>query len=169
MNQSTIYSQDNFQELRAKLSEVAKDAYPLPIFGTHGIRHWSRVAKYGAVLCRQVGVNWQVVDLFSFMHDCQRENEIHDPQHGPRAETLLRKIRGIVPLEGDDFERLCIACRLHTSDQRHPDPTVAACFDADRLDLGRVGIRPDPKLMASEQGAQLAQAMADGVSVLELT
>ena len=32
-------------------------------------------------------------------------------------------------------------------------PTVDVCFDADRLDLGRVGIAPNPKLMATEQGA----------------
>jgi hypothetical protein len=32
------------------------------------------------------------------------------------------------------------------------DPTVGVCFDADRLDLGRVGIEPDPELMSTEAG-----------------
>ena len=34
--------------------------------------------------------------------------------------------------------------------------TIDVCFDADRLDLGRVGIVPNPKRMATEQGAYYA-------------
>ena len=34
--------------------------------------------------------------------------------------------------------------------------TMYACFDADRLDLGRVGITPDPKKMATAKGKELA-------------
>ena len=31
-----------------------------------------------------------------------------------------------------------------------------ACFDADRLDLGRVGITPDQEKMATEKGMEMA-------------
>ena len=48
------------------------------------------------------------------------------------------------------------ACRYHTTELRTGDPTIDVCFDADRLDLGRVGIVPNPKLMATEQGAYYA-------------
>ena len=34
----------------------------------------------------------------------------------------------------------------------HDDPTVAACFVADRLDLSRVGFRPDPRRMPAPAG-----------------
>ena len=34
--------------------------------------------------------------------------------------------------------------------------TIDACFDADRLDLGRVNITPDPEKMATEKGKELA-------------
>ena len=37
------------------------------------------------------------------------------------------------------------------------DPTIDACFDADRLDLGRVGIIPDPGRLATEKGKELAR------------
>lgn len=33
---------------------------------------------------------------------------------------------------------------------------VQACWDADRLDLGRVGIIPDPERMGTVKGEQLA-------------
>ena len=35
--------------------------------------------------------------------------------------------------------------------------TADICLDADRLDLYRVGITPDPKLMASEIGKRYAE------------
>lgn len=31
------------------------------------------------------------------------------------------------------------------------DPTVAACWDSDRLDLGRVGIIPEARLLSTER------------------
>ena len=37
------------------------------------------------------------------------------------------------------------------------NPTIDACFDADRLDLGRVGITPDPNRMATEKGKEMAK------------
>ena len=42
---------------------------------------------------------------------------------------------------------------------RTGNPTVDACFDADRLDLMRVGIIPDSKRMATERGAFYAANM----------
>jgi len=32
----------------------------------------------------------------------------------------------------------------------HADLTIQTCFDSDRLDLGRVGTRPDPALLCTE-------------------
>lgn len=48
---------------------------------------------------------------------------------------------------------------MHTVEHRTGDPTIDACFDADRLDLWRVGIKPDPSLMATEIGADLARTL----------
>ena len=48
------------------------------------------------------------------------------------------------------------ACRYHTTEHRTGNPTIDVCFDADRLDLCRVGIVPNPKRMATEQGAYYA-------------
>ena len=44
----------------------------------------------------------------------------------------------------------------HTTEHRTGIPTIDVCFDADRLDLGRVSIVPDPKLKATKQGAYYA-------------
>jgi uncharacterized protein len=36
-------------------------------------------------------------------------------------------------------------------------PTIGTCWDADRLDLGRVGARPDPKYMSTEARKRAAR------------
>jgi hypothetical protein len=41
--------------------------------------------------------------------------------------------------------------------RRTKEVTADICLDADRLDLYRVGITPEPKLMASEIGKRYAE------------
>jgi uncharacterized protein len=60
-------------------------------------------------------------------------------------------------LTDHQFELLQTACYLHTTTHHTGDPTIDACFDADRLDLGRVSITPDPTKMATEKGRELAR------------
>jgi uncharacterized protein len=55
------------------------------------------------------------------------------------------------------------ACEGHTHERTHPDVTIQTCWDADRLDLGRVGITPHPSRLCT--GAAREQEMikwADG-------
>ena len=63
-------------------------------------------------------------------------------------------------------------CELHTIKHRTGDITIDACFDADRMDLFRVGIKPLPDRMATLHGAYLVanpnyevyyQEMVDGL------
>jgi uncharacterized protein len=49
-----------------------------------------------------------------------------------------------------DFKRLYSACAHHTDGLTDGDPTVQTCWDADRLDLGRVGIIPKKKFLGTE-------------------
>lgn len=47
-------------------------------------------------------------------------------------------------LDRTGLELLVEACHGHTHGDFHDDVTVQTCWDSDRLDLGRVGIVPDP-------------------------
>jgi uncharacterized protein len=51
---------------------------------------------------------------------------------------------------------LDFACTWHTDLAHHPDPSIGTCWDSDRLDLGRVGIIPDPAYMSTNMGRELA-------------
>ena len=76
-----------------------------------------------------------------------------------RADELLSQIMpavadqvGIDPREINDFlvgTALGIG-EQHTFGGREAHLTVQTCWDADRLDLGRVGNRPDPKRLCTD-------------------
>ena len=89
------------------------------------------------------GADREVVTLFALFHDSRRVNEDQDDGHGLRGGELARSLRGqLVHLDDDRFDLLFEACRLHTEGHTVGDRTLLACWDADRLDLGRVGITP---------------------------
>jgi uncharacterized protein len=93
----------------------------------------------------------EVVALFALSHDSRRVGEFEDDGHGFRGAALARSLPGtLVHLDDTRFELLYEACRLHSDGRMTGEPTLLACWDADRLDLGRVGITPDPRRLATD-------------------
>lgn len=129
--------------------------------GCHGIDHWDRVYTNGQLLITPE-VNQLVLGLFAYLHDFCRENDGYDLQHGPRAAEFIDTVRGTLlkDVSDEDIHLLKEACRLHTETDMTGNPTIDACFDADRLDLGRVGIIPDPARLATEKGKEIARGSA---------
>lgn len=124
----------------------------------HGIDHWDRVYNNGQLLLTPK-VNPLVVGLFAYLHDSCREHDGQDLEHGSRAAKYIDTLRTTLleDVNDEDIYLLKEACRLHTCADKTGDPTIDACFDADRLDLGRVGIVPDPGRLATEKGKELAR------------
>jgi uncharacterized protein len=115
--------------------------------GVHGEEHWRCVAATGLALADGLpGCDRQVVFLFGLLHDTRRVNEHVDPEHGPRAAAWARELAaaGALPIGADRLEVLGHAIAEHTNGLVSDDPTVGACWDADRLHLPRVSIDPDP-------------------------
>ncbi len=137
-------------DIRQILHTVLED-YALPWGDDHGIAHWARVLENGLRLVGETGANVEVVSLFAVLHDARRVNEGTDPDHGPRAAEFARTLRGrLFDLPDHEFGLLHRACSGHTHERTHPDMTIQTCWDADRLDLGRVGITPHPKYLGTE-------------------
>lgn len=133
------------------LVQAIRDQFAINWHGIHGFSHLARVWENGLRLAPATGANERVVQLFALFHDSRRLNEGTDPQHGPRGARLAEQWRGrYFDLEDDEFALLTTACRLHTSALTHAEPTVRTCFDADRLDLARVGKTPDPTRLCTE-------------------
>jgi len=119
--------------------------FALDWYGIHGIRHWGRVRTNGLRLSRVTGANPRVIELFAVLHDSHRLNDGHDPDHGSRGAENARRHHGhLFHLDQLELELLCEACTGHSDGYTDADVTVQTCWDADRLDLGRVGIEPAP-------------------------
>lgn len=130
--------------------------YALPVRGRHGVVHWARVLENGLRLAEMTGANVQVVTLFALFHDSRRINEKLDEGHGLRGGEFARTIRtGLFDLEDQEFELFFQACHLHTDGHTEGDVTLQTCWDADRLDLGRVGITPKPDLLCTDTARSL--------------
>lgn len=134
-----------------ELVDALRRAQALTWHGIHGISHWQRVRENGLQLAEINGADAAVVEYFAFLHDVKRLNDGRDPQHGQRAADFARTIRStLIHLSDLQFEQLAYACAEHTRGLRHTGITIGTCWDADRLDLGRVNIIPDPKHLCTE-------------------
>ena len=134
-----------------KLIIAIKDQLQINWSGIHGVSHWARVYENGIHLAESTGAIKKVVRLFSVFHDSCRCNESGDPEHGHRGACLAELWRGkYFELSDNEFDLLFAACNLHTKARTHADITVQTCFDADRLDLGRVGNTPNPKFLCTD-------------------
>jgi len=119
--------------------------------GIHGIAHWMRVRENGLKLAVLTGARADVVELFALLHDSKRQSDNRDLEHGRRAAQFARELRGSgLKLDDQGFELLAAACRDHSDGLTTGDVTVLTCWDADRLDLGRVGIKPDPAHLCTD-------------------
>jgi uncharacterized protein len=104
-----------------------------------------RVLYNGRLLADMENANTRVVELFCMLHDSQRRNERRDPSHGRRAARYAKSLRGVwFDLSDKEMELLTEALKYHSDGYTEADITVQVCWDADRLDLGRVGIKPAP-------------------------
>ena len=128
----------------------------------HGPDHWQRVERNATQIIQRAGVgDLLVARLFAVLHDSKRHNEHHDPRHGSRAAHWACEIRGLhFNIEEDRFNLLCDARTRHDRGKTTDDPTIGACWDADRLDLGRVGIEPDARLLSTAAGRKLLRQKA---------
>lgn len=135
----------------APILRAVLEDYALPWDGDHGVAHWARVLENGRRLSAETGADVEIVELFAVLHDAKRVNEMTDPEHGPRAAEFALTLNGrLFRLEDHRLRLLHRACHGHTHERTHPDVTIRTCWDSDRLDLGRVGILPDPHYLNTE-------------------
>jgi len=125
----------------------------------HGIEHWARVERNGLWLARRTGADGRLITFFALFHDAMRKNDAHDPDHGPRAAELAARVgHEALGISVEDLDVLYRACWGHTRELHSEDPTIATCWDADRLDLPRAGITPKPRFFSTPLGRELARS-----------
>jgi uncharacterized protein len=125
----------------------------------HGESHWRNVATFGVEIAEHTpGADQAVAWLFGLLHDSQRHTDGVDREHGPRAAAFVGELQrgGFLRLSPDQLEALEAACRDHSAGRTTSDPTAGSCWDADRLDLRRLGRQPRPDLLSTAHARTLA-------------
>jgi uncharacterized protein len=137
---------------RAGLLSLIRDEFALDWNGgIHGVNHWSRVLHHGKKIGRIRKADLLVVELFAFLHDSCRFHDGQDKKHGERAaEFACYQQKVFFQLKPKQLEKLLKALRYHSDGKVSADKTIQTCWDADRLDLGRVGIYPSSEFMSHE-------------------
>jgi uncharacterized protein len=145
----------------AGIREYVMSIFKCGAHSIHGPSHWQRVETFGLNIAQSSGADLTVVRLFALLHDSCRQNDGEDLDHGPRAAEMLDKIvPTIFTFDRDRFELLKQAIRLHTSGLTTEDPTIGTCWDADRLDIVRVGLTPSAQYMSTTAGKDIAASVA---------
>jgi uncharacterized protein len=136
---------------RKGLLKAVLKQFKIDRLGVHGPGHWARVRYHALMVGRSTGADLLVVELFAFLHDSRRLNEYKDPEHGSRAASYAQELNGkFFQLSEEQIEKLCLAITFHSDGGIHADATIQTCWDADRLDLGRVGKKPKAQYLSNE-------------------
>lgn len=133
------------------VAEVLR-GYALEHRGIHGPSHWLRVrANELSLAAMTPGADAALIELFALLHDSQRHSEGRDLGHGERAAAYVRQLAtdGLLRLVPNRLETLITACAGHEHGQVSEHPTIGCCWDADRLELARLGRRPIPSLLST--------------------
>ncbi|MCL4353437.1 MAG: hypothetical protein M1484_04060 [Patescibacteria group bacterium] len=136
-----------------KLFRLIKSQYDLPINSLHGLPHWKHVEALGRRLATSTKADLRVITLFAYLHDSCRKNDDFDPEHGVRAVKFVKELfeAKMLNITTKQLETLVFACQFHNQKQIKPkNITVATCWDADKLDLERMGTTPDSNYLFTE-------------------
>jgi uncharacterized protein len=129
----------------------------------HGDAHWRAVALAGLWIAdRTPGADRAFIVTFAKLHDAQRQSDGRDPDHGARAAQRFQE----APADGYKprtrrTREMVHALANHTAGVRANTLNVGICWDADRLNLWRVGIVPDRSLLTTPV-ARTAHALSRG-------
>ena len=138
------------------LWKLAIEQFAMGNNSIHGSSHWRRVEKNGLLIAKHTNADEAIVKLFAIFHDSKRKNEDHDPEHGLRGAEFAYYLRKrYIPVSDSRFDLLYKACAEHTKGLRSADPTIGTCWDADRIDLDRIGVVARTEFISTVAGRKI--------------
>ncbi len=128
----------------------------------HGLDHWFRVWQNAQLMVGgEPTADLEIVALYALFHDSMRINDGEDSGHGLRGFKLWERINQrydhvlgqlLKPSRQEIFFEACVE---HSDGRTSADPTIAVCWDADRMDLHRKGIWPDTQYLSTQDAIGL--------------
>jgi len=127
--------------------------------GLHGLSHLRRVAILSGRLASATGEDVEAAVVMGFLHDGARTDDKGGNGHAHDSAVLARQLlKMFYPhLEAD---RICDAIARHADGEVTGDTLTACLWDADRLELKRIGRTIDLDLLSTRVAKRLARARA---------
>jgi uncharacterized protein len=122
-----------------ELIKAIRDQFQLEWEGEHGIFHFWAVRETGLWLAPRTGADPAVVEAFALLHDACRADEYEDDVHAAHALDLAQNLKDVLELDPGAMRLLKEAILKHHLGILTPEPTLGTCWDADQLDIGRIG------------------------------
>jgi len=139
--------------------KAIREQFKVGWHGIHGANHWARVLQHGITIGTERSADLLVIELFAFLHDSQRHSDDGDHLHGVRGAEYARSLNNVFfELTTPRMDTLCEAIEHHSRGHVHEQATIQTCWDADRLDLGRVGIKPSARFLSQEASQYIEEA-----------
>ena len=125
---SLVCLQAFFMISQSDLLKMILEQFKVSKTGVHGPSHWARVKHHGMVIGERVGADLEIVNLFAFLHDSQRENEYSDPDHGLRAAKYAKQLNHVFfELRDIQMTLLIKALEGHSKVGVHTNSTIQTC------------------------------------------
>jgi hypothetical protein len=103
----------------------------------------------GIQLLRTEGSHWlEWARNYVTQQECEAVETVLKNQRGPEPEPYHRPWDP----EPKPSKPWGYACVRHTDGETTTDPTIGCCWDADCLDLDRVGIKPEAEYLSTMAG-----------------
>jgi uncharacterized protein len=161
-----MLSRETFQHAR----RYAQDGSLFPDSEYHGDDHWRAVAYQGLLLSSMM-VGGQrgrsTALLFGLFHDCRRENDGFDQEHGPRGAQAFLDCDHLMDLDDNLRHTLAEAMISHDRGETTQHPFKAIGWDADRSTLGRVDITPTFNYFSMVTPCQFEDYILSGIKVTQ--
>jgi uncharacterized protein len=141
-----------------KIAPALEARLPLGESPVHGYEHARRVGLFAEILAWQYGADMFAAVVAAYCHDCARENDGPDPGHGARSwQRCAGVLRDLFP--GLPMKALRLAIEDHSLGSTTQAPLIASLWDADRIDLMRLGYELDPLRFSRPEALRLADLM----------
>ena len=131
-------------QARLMVFKTAVENMKLPPMGIHGVFHWMAVYR-NALLMDPSPEHDHYYWSFAVLHDCCRDDDGADAEHGYRASRVI---------DSYDMQH-AIRLHSHVTDDKMAPRWVRICWDADALDIVRLGIKIDPSRLRTDEARLL--------------
>ena len=123
--------------------------------GLHGLNHVKRVVENAKTIAKNECPNhYDDIVMGAYLHDIGRVNDNGGNEHALQgfeiSKQLLAKYWPHL-----DHRKILTAIKEHADSLITDDPLIGSIWDADRLDLTRLGIKINPELLSTKTAKKL--------------